>query len=325
MIKTKEIEILESDYLTDLKNIKTTIKTNQNKAMVVVNSAMIMTYYEIGTIINKRKQWGNKYIEKLANDLKEYGKGYSIEQLKRMSRISDEFSIDEIRSQPVTQIPWSTLTTVILAKSNSHDEMLWYINQTHKNGWSRAFVLNQFKLKAYERSLIEPTTSINITPSTDLSNELFKDTYVFDFVDINKIKNERQLQQTLIQNISKFILELGNGFSFVAEKYKLKVDSEAYEIDLLFYHIPSHSYVVIELKTTKFKPEYIGQLLFYTNYIDAYIKTDSDSNTIGIVLCPEANGFVCKTTLMNTKNMAISKYKFIEELPKYLERKLKKI
>ena len=98
-----------------------------------------------------------------------------------------------------------------------------------------------------------------------------------------------------------------------------------YEIDLSFYPIPSHSYVVIELKTTKFKPEYIGQLLFYTNYIDAYIKSENDSNTIGIVLCTEANGFVCKTTLMSTKNVAISKYKFMEELPEYLEKRLKEI
>ena len=142
---------------------------------------------------------------------------------------------------------------------------------------------------------------------------------------INNIKNEKELQKTLIQNISKFILELGNGFSFVSEKYKLKVDEDFYEIDLLFYHIPSHSYVVIELKTTKFKPEYIGQLLFYTNYIDAYVKSNNDSNTIGIVLCPEANGFVCKTTLMNTKNIAISKYKFMYEIPEYLERRLREI
>ena len=186
-------------------------------------------------------------------------------------------------------------------------------------------VLNQFKLKTYERSLIEPETSPDITTSTELTNELFKDTYVFDFIDINNIKSEKELQKTLLQNITKFLIELGNGFSLVSEKYKLKVEDDYYAIDLLFYHIPSHSYVVIELKTTKFKPEYIGQLLFYTNYIDAYVKSELDSNTIGIVLCPHANGFVCKTTLMNTKNIAISKYKFINELPEYLERKLKEI
>ena len=110
---TKEITITELDYLSDLKQIKETIKQNQNKAMVVVNSAMIMTYYEIGTIINIRKVWGNKYIERLSNDLKDYGSGYSYEQLKRMSRLSNEFTVDEIRSQPVTQIPWFTLIEII--------------------------------------------------------------------------------------------------------------------------------------------------------------------------------------------------------------------
>ncbi|MDE5856574.1 MAG: DUF1016 domain-containing protein, partial [Anaeroplasmataceae bacterium] len=197
---------------------------------------------------------------------------------------------------------------------------------THKNGWSRSMVLNQFKLKAYERSLLEPTTSSNIQDNnSNLVQELFKDTYVFDFIDSNHINSERELQSTLLQNISKFILELGNGFSFVSEKYKLKVNEEHYEIDLLFYHIPTHAYVVIELKTTKFKPEYIGQLLFYTNYIDAYIKSENDSNTIGIVLCPEADGFICRTTLLNTKNMGISKYKFLEELPEYLSKRLKEL
>ena len=95
--------------MNDLNKIKETIKQNQNKAMVVVNSAMIMTYYEIGTIINKRKTWGSKYIQRLSEDLKEYGKGYSYEQLKRIARFADIFSYEEIRSQAVTQIPWSTL------------------------------------------------------------------------------------------------------------------------------------------------------------------------------------------------------------------------
>ena len=162
MIDTKGNIILEKEYFDDLNKIKETIRNNQNKAMVVVNSAMIKTYYEIGTIINQRKVWGNKYIENLANDLKEYGKGYSYEQLKRMSHLANEFSNEEIRSHPVTQIPWSTLITVIMSKSKSHAEMLWYIEQTYKNGWSRSMVLNQIAMKAYERSLINPTTTERI-------------------------------------------------------------------------------------------------------------------------------------------------------------------
>ncbi len=152
MKNEEKLEKFEKDYFDDLKRIKKTIRENQNKAMVVVNSAMIMTYYEIGTIINERKTWGSKYIQNLANDLKEYGKGYSFDQLKRMSQLASNFSFDEIRAQPVPQIPWSS-TITIMQKSKSHEEMLFYINETHKHGWSRAMVLNQIEMKAYERRL----------------------------------------------------------------------------------------------------------------------------------------------------------------------------
>ena len=104
MIKEKEITIIEKDYLNDLKKIKETIRTNQNKAMVVVNSAMILTYYEIGTIINERKVWGNKYIERLSNDLKEYGSGYSYDNLNYMRKFAAEFSYYEIFEQPARLI-----------------------------------------------------------------------------------------------------------------------------------------------------------------------------------------------------------------------------
>ena len=218
MIKEQENEVIEKDYFHNLQEIKEAIRTSQNKAMVVVNSAMIMTYYEIGTIINKRKTWGSKYIKNLANDLKEYGKGYSYDQLKRMAQFANEFSVQEIGAQPVPQIPWSSII-VIMQKSSSHEKMLWYINETYKNGWSRSMVLNQIALKAYERSLIEPTTS-NITKSDDLSNELFKDTYVFDFLDKNSIKNEKDLKDQMIDNIIKFLQELGPGFCLVGKDYK---------------------------------------------------------------------------------------------------------
>ena len=113
MIKEKEITIIEKDYLNDLKKIKETIRTNQNRAMVVVNSAMIMTYYEIGTIINQRKVWGNKYLEKLSNDLKEYGSGYSYDNLNYMRKFAAEFSYHEIFEQPARLIPWFTLIKIM--------------------------------------------------------------------------------------------------------------------------------------------------------------------------------------------------------------------
>ena len=323
MIKEQENEVIEKDYFKDLQKIKETIRTNQNKAMVIVNSAMIMTYYEIGTIINKRKTWGSKYIKNLANDLKEYGKGYSYDQLKRMAQFANEFTVQEIGAQPVPQIPWSTII-VIMQKSSSHEEMLWYINETYKNGWSRSLVLNQIALKAYDRSLIEPTTS-NITKSDNLSNELFKDTYVFDFLDKNNIKNENDLKEQMIDNIIKFLQELGPGFSLVGKEYKLVTPTnEEFYIDILLYHTKIHCYVVIEVKIGKFHPAALGQLIFYVNAIDDLERTEKDDKTIGLLLCKEADSYVAKTSLNKAQlHLGISKYKFIEELPEYLNRKLK--
>ena len=322
MIKEKENNIFEKDYFNDLQKIKETIKTNQAKAMVVVNSTMIITYYEIGTIINKRKTWGSKYIQNLANDLKEYGKGYSYDNLYRMAQFASNFKYDEIMEQPVPKIAWGSLLT-IMKKSTSHAEMLWYINQTHKNGWSRSMVLNQITMKAYERSLIEPATS-NIAKSDDLSNELFKDTYVFDFLDKNNIKNEKDLKNQMIDNIIKFLQELGPGFTLAGKEYKLVTPTnKEFFIDLLMYHTKIHAYVVIEVKIGEFTPADLGQLIFYVNAINKLEKTEGDTDTIGLLLCKEADKFVAETTLEKSLlKLGISKYKFIEELPEYLNKKL---
>ena len=291
--------------------------------MVIVNSAMIMTYYEIGTIINKRKTWGSKYIKNLANDLKEYGKGYSKRNLQFMSQFANNFTKNDIVKQVASQIPWFTIV-VIMQKSSSHEKMLWCINETHKNGWSRSMVLNQIAMASYERSLIEPTTS-NITKSDDLSNELFKDTYVFDFLDKNSIKNEKDLKDQMIDNIIKFLQELGPGFCLVGKEYKLVTPTdEEFYIDILLYHTKIHCYVVIEVKIGKFHPADLGQLIFYVNAIDDLERTERDDETIGLLLCKEADSYVAKTSLNKAQlHLGISKYKFIEELPEYLDRKLK--
>lgn len=291
--------------------------------MVVVNSAMIMTYYEIGTIINQRKRWENKYIERLSNDLKEYGKGYSISNLKYMLQFANEFTINEISHQVGGHIPWRTIIE-IMQKSNSHEEMIWYINQTHKNGWSRSMVLNQIAMKSYERSLISPTTTETVVSSNDLTNELFKDTYVFDFLDKEKIKTEKDLKNQMIDNIIKFLQELGPGFTLAGKEYKLTTPTgKDFYIDLLMYHTKIHAYVVIEVKIGEFDPKDIGQLEFYVNAIDDLEKTDIDNDTIGLLLCKDADRYVAETTLKkNHLSLGISKYKLIEELPEYLESKL---
>ena len=327
MVRQKEVEIIEKEYLIELQRIKNTINENQNKAMVIVNSAAIINNYEIGTIINERKVWGNKYNEKLANDLKNYGKGYSFRNLKYMSQFANNFSLDEIRHQLGAQIPWRTIIE-IMGKCELHEEMLWYINQTYKNSWSRSMVINQISLKAYERSLIEPTTTEIVNASNDeLVNELFKDTYVFDFLDRNKIKSEKDLKNQMIENVLKLLQELGPGFSLVGKEYKLTTPTEEeFYIDLLMYHTKIHAYVVIEVKIGKFQPADFGQLVFYVNAVDELEKMENDEATIGLLLCKEADTFVAQTTLKKSySKIGVSKYKFIEELPEYLRKKLNKL
>jgi predicted nuclease of restriction endonuclease-like (RecB) superfamily len=184
-------------------------------------------------------------------------------------------------------------------------------------------VLNQIEMKAYERSLIEPNTT-TVVKSNDLTNELFKDTYVFNFLNKNNIKNENDLKNQLIDNIIKFLNELGPGFSLVGKEYKIVTPTnKEFFIDLLMYHTKIHAYVVIEVKIGEFNPADLGQLIFYVNAIDDLEKTDGDNETIGLLLCKDADKFVAETTLKNSlMKLGISKYKLIEELPEYLERKL---
>ena len=325
MVKEKETQIIEQEYFIELQRIKNTIKQNQNKAMIIVNSSAIINNYEIGTIINERKVWGNKYIERLANDLSEYGNGYSKRNLEYMTQLASNFTREEITKQLVSQIPWGSIVK-IMQKSKKHEEMLWYIKEVHKHGWSRSFLENQIAMKAYERNLLEPTTTEIVQASNDeLINELFKDTYVFDFLDREKIKSEKDLKKQMISNVLEFLKELGPGFSLVGREYKLTTPTnEEFFIDLLLYHTKIHSYVVIEVKIGKFNPADFGQLIFYVNAIDALEKTDGDELTIGLLLCKDADTFVAQTTLKNcTSKIGVSKYKFIEELPEYLKKRLK--
>ena len=317
--------ILEESYLEDLDKIKQTIRENQNKVMVVANQGMIITYYQIGTIINKRKKWGNKYIERLSNDLKHL-KGYSYSNLNFMSMFADNFSEHEIFDQPGLIIPWRTIIE-IMKRSETHEEMLYYIDKVHENSWSRSMLINQIEMKSYERSLLNPIVSEEISKSNnELVNTLFKDSYVFNFLDRENIKTEEDLKRGMIDHILELLEEFGKGFSLVGKEYKLITPSlKEFKIDLLLYHTKIHAYIVIEVKLGEFKPSDYGQLVFYVNAIDRLEKTNEDNPTIGLLLCKEADIFVAETTLKSSSSyVGISKYKYIEELPDYLIKKLNK-
>ncbi len=316
---------IDKSYITDLQKIKETIRENRYKTLVVVNSAMIMTYYRIGTIINERKEWGDKFVQRLAEDLKEYGRGFSFDNLMKMMQFASTFSENEILLQPVTKIAWSSIIQ-IMAKSSSKEEMLWYINRTYENKWSRRMVVEQFRYKAYERKTIEPLVTESVAKDEELK-EVFKDTLSFDFLEKLEIKDERDLKDRLLDGIISFLRELGPGFALVDREHKLVTPTgKNYYIDLLMYHVRIHAYVVIEVKIGEFQPSDIGQLQFYINAIDDLEKGKDDNSTIGLLLCKTADSYVVKTTLHGVNaSIGVSKYNMLEDLPEYLLERMKKI
>ena len=241
-----------------------------------------------------------------------------------MSKFANLFAIEDIVPQPGAVLPWRTYDE-IMNKCDSREEMLWYIKQTYINRWSRSMLINQISMKAFERNQIEPIVSEEITESNnELINSLFKDTYVFDFLDRENIKTEKDLKDKMIDNILSSLEEFGKGFSLVGKEYKLITPTnKEFKIDLLLYHTKLHAYIVIEVKSHEFRPSDYGQLIFYVNALDSLEKEEMDNPTIGLLLCKEADEFVARTTMVNSKSLVgISKYKFIEELPSYLVKKL---
>ena len=245
------------------------------------------------------------------------------EQLKKMSQFAHFFSENEIRSQPVTQIPWSTLSRVIIQKSSSKEEALWYINQAYKNKWSRAIVIKQFELQAYQRQNILPIVS----DENSYIQGIIKDTLAFDFISKSEVTDEKSLKDKLIDNILLFLQELGTGFALVGREYKLLTPTgKNFFIDLLMYHTKVHAYVVIEVKLEDIAPADFGQLNFYVNAIDDLEKTETDNETIGILLCKTADNYVVETSFKGLKTpIGVSKYKLFEDLPAYLTNKLNSI
>ena len=321
----REEKIIKNEYFNDLKKIKETIKSNQNKAMIVVNTSMIMNYYEIGMIINQRKSWGNKYLERLSIDLKEHGSGYSRSNLFYMQKIASLFTKDEIVQRCVGLIPWRSLITII-TKCKEHDKIIWYVNETYKNKWSRTILGNKIKMKSYELRLIEQHDNSIISNDNPLLDEIFNSKLAIGFIDKNKITTEKALEKELINNITKFILELGKGFAFVGNQYKLEIPNHEYYPDLLFYNYILHSFVIIDLKLTSFKPEYLGKMIFYVNIANDTLKGENDNPTIGLILCKEAENIVMKYSFGSIITpIKVAEYKFIEELPGYLEKRLKTI
>ncbi len=294
-----------------------------------MNKELILLYYNIGTIINAHKSWGNKFIDNLAADLRiafPAAKGYSVRNLKYMAKFAATYPDREFVQQVVAQIPWGH-TTVLLDKIADDTIRNWYIQKVIDNGWSRNVLVHQMESGLYERQALAAKIS-NFearlpSPQSELAMQTMKDPYVFDFIPFAADMLERDIEQALVKDVTRLLLELGTGFAFLGNQYHLNVGGDDFYIDLLFYNLNLRSYVVVELKTGEFKPEYAGQLNFYLSAVDGILKKDGDNPSIGLLLCKSKNALVAEYSLKDmSKPIGVSEYKVTGSLPESLSRQL---
>ena len=325
--------MFDKEYVSFLKEIKNKIKTAQIKAAVKVNEELLRLYWDIAKmIVDKQKEakWGDGIIEKISSDLKKEFpnmKGFSITNIKYMRKWYLFWSKSPQVVDEIFRIPWGH-NREIITKCKNIDEALFYVKKTIENGYSRAVLIHQIESNLYGRSNKAINNFDKQLPAiqSDLAKEQLKDPYCFDFLSLSEKYNEKELEDALMDNLTKFLLEFGSGFAFVGRQYRLEVGGEEFFIDLLFYHIKLKCYVVIELKTTRFKPEFSGKLNFYITAIDNILKDKSDNPTIGILICKSKNDTVVEYALKNIQTpMSVSEYKLSKELPNELKNALPSI
>ncbi len=321
--------INSQEYLSVINSIKQEIKNAQYRATFQVNADMLLLYYDIGCIINKHKFWGNKFIDNLATDIHlafPKSKGYSVRNLKYMAKFADIYLDREFVQQVVAQIPWGH-NIVLMDKVADAKERAWYIKETCVYGWSRNVLVHQIESRLYQRQ-VEADKVSNFenrlpSPQSELAIQTMKDPYIFDFIPFREDMVERDLEQALVRDITKLLLELGTGFAFLGNQYHLNVGGDDFYIDLLFYNLELRCYVVIELKTGDFKPEYAGQLNFYLSVVDGILKKDDDNPSIGLLLCKSKNNLVAEYSLKDiSKPIGVSEYRVTSTLPDDLRKKL---
>lgn len=229
----------------------------------------------------------------------------------------------------MSKITWSH-HIILLDKVKDPAQRIWYIEQTLTGSWGRNVLRHQIEMDLYKRQVRTPKlTNFEHTlakPHSDLATQLLKDPYIFDFVVATAKANERDVESQLVQQVSKFLLELGQGFAFVGRQYPLKVGDGEYYIDLLFYHIRLRSYVVIELKARDFEPGDAGQINFYVNVVNDYLRTKEDNPTIGLLLCKGKNQALAEYALAGITNpLSVADYQLTKAVPDELKSQLPSI
>ena len=324
--------VVPRGYDEFLGQLKERIRTAQLKASVSVNRELVLLYWHIGReILRRQKQhgWGAKIIDRAAADLRrEFPgvEGFSPRNLKYMRAFAQAWPDEVIVQQLAAQVPWFH-NCVLLDKVKDPSEREWYVRKCVESGWSRNVLVHWIESDLYSRQGKAQTNFERALPApqSDLARETLKDPYKFEFLSLGGEAAERELEEELLAHIRKFLVELGAGFAFVGQQVHLEIGGEDFFVDLLFYHLKLRAFVVIDLKTTAFRPEYAGKMNFYLSAVDDLLRHPDDKPSIGIILCKAKNKVVAEYALRDlAKPVGISSYvtKLVESLPKEFRRSL---
>jgi len=346
----------ETQYNELLKEIKLRIRSTQAKAALAINTSLIQLYWNLGKMIADNQalfEGRNNYVAKLEKDLRiEFPdiKGFSrsnlfyirkfyqfyadasVQQLVGLTESSSESisvqqlvvaNVDNSVEQPVRllsallSVPWGH-HVVIINKIKITEEALFYVRQTIEFNWSRAMLTLQIEQNLYARQGKAITNFKNTLPEqqAQMASQILKDPYNFGFLTLEPQAQELEIERQLTEHITKFLLELGKGFAFIGRQYPLEIGEKEFRLDLLFYHIYLRCFVVIDLKTGEFEPEFAGKMNFYLSVVDDQMKTNHDQPSIGIILCKRKNKLEVEYALRGiTKPIGVSEFTVTRMLP----------
>jgi len=313
-------------YPKMLSALKKRIGHERQRVAFAANTAMIVLYWDIGRMIRQhqdRKGWGSKVVDRLSQDLRNAYpdmKGFSPRNLNYMLSFSAAWPDASILQRVVAKLPWRQ-NIALLEHLKDEKTRLWYAQETLRNGWSEPILTLQIESRAHERQgkALSNFKAILPPPQSDMADQIFKDPYLFDFLGTGETRREREVEQSLVDHIQRFLLELGTGFAFVGRQVHLEVGDDDFYVDLLFYHLKLRCYVVIELKAVPFKPGFLGQLNMYLSAVDDLLRHPEDKPTIGLLLVKSKNKLVVERGIKKPIGVAHWQTKIVESLPANLK------
>jgi len=298
-------------------------------AIKSVNSELVKLYWNVGEYISKKlesAEWGDAVVDGLADFIQtnypEF-KGFTRRGLYRMRQFYQAYCPSKIVSPLVTQISW-TNHLIILSKTKSMEEREFYVRLSAKENYSKRDLERQIDSGYYERVILsKKKVSLPVTQKHPRAVEVFKDSYILDFLNLPEAHSEKDLQHGIVANLKDFILEFGRDFTFMGQEYRIQVGNHDYFIDLLFFHRGLKCMVMVELKIDEFKPEYLGKMSFYLEALDRDVRKEGENPSVGIILCKSKDDEVVEYALSRNLSPAlVAEYKTKLIPKKILQKKL---